>query len=439
MIITGVVLTNGDNGLNYELQNNKLKFDFGNGKVEKGYVKVNSNTHYSIEKGYGLISVDKVNDVIRRKNKPLEGDFCTSDSPFYFIVDLPEGNYVVKVTVGDLDGESNTTIKAESRRLMIHKIITGKGEIKNVCFAVNVRTPQIGEEDSIKLKPRERKYLNWDKRLTLEFSGKRPCICSIEIEKAKNVVQVILAGNSTVTDQENEPYSAWGQMLPSFFNENVVLVNLAESGESLKSFEVSKRLQKLLSMIQQGDYVIIQFGHNDQKPGGNYLEPYTTYKEYLKKYINLVKERNGYPVLVSSMHRRKFDESGKIINTHGDYPSAMKQVAIEENVPFIDLNFMSKILYESLGVEDSKKLFVHYSPNTFPGQKEPLSDDSHHSTYGAYQLAKCVIKGMIDNNLPIIKFLRDKSFYYDPSMPDDFDNWDLIPSPVFDMVKPDGF
>lgn len=416
-----------------------LKFDFGNGKTTRDYIKVTPEDYYNKSKGYGFIGSSQIESVIRKNNSNPESDFCTSKSPFYFVVDLPEGNYLVTLTIGDLKGESLTTIKAESRRLFFYKIYTKKGEIKKEKFVVNVRTPLIRDKDSIKIKPRERGYLNWDNKLTIEFSNNRPCICALEIEQVNNVIQVFLAGNSTVTDQEKEPYSAWGQMLPSFFDENVVIINLAESGETMKSFENSGRLRKLLSMLRPGDYVFIQFGHNDQKPGNNYLDANTSYKDYLKKYVSLVKEKGGIPVLVSSMHRRNFDSDGKIINTHGRYPEAMKEVAMEVEIPFIDLNEMSKYLYEALGVENSKKLFVHYPANSFPGQTEPLSDNSHHSTYGAYQLAKCVVKGIIDNNLQLKNYLRDKNFYYDPCNPDPFEKWELPLSPVFDMIKPDGY
>jgi len=416
-----------------------LKFDFGDGNCRKDFIKVTTNDLYNKSKGYGFVSTSKLESFIRKRDINIESDFITSTSPFYFVVDIPEGNYLVTVTLGDLKGESITTIKGESRRLFFYKVVTRNGEIRKVKFAINVRTPLINEKDSIKIKPREKGYLNWDDKLTLEFSNKRPCICAVEIEPVNNITQVILAGNSTVTDQEKEPYSAWGQMLPSFFDENVVVINLAESGETMKSFEYSGRLQKLLSLVKKGDYVFIQFGHNDQKPGKNFLDANTDYKEYLKRYINLVKEKGGQPVLVSSMHRRNFDENGKIVNTHGRYPEAMKEVAAEENIPFINLNEMSKYLYEALGVENSKKLFVHYPANSFPGQTEPLSDNSHHSTYGAYQLAKCVIKGIIDNNLVLKNYLRDKNFKYNPSTPDSFEQWDLPLSTAFDMIKPDGY
>ena len=133
-----------------------------------------------------------------------------------------------------------------------------------------------------------------------------------------------------------------------------------------------RRLAKLLSVMKPGDYLFIEFAHNDQKPGGNHVDPYTTYQEQVRYYINEARKRGGKPVLVTSTARRAFDESDKIKNTLLEYPDAMRQLAKEENLPLIDLNAMTKVFYETLGVENSKHALVHYPANTFPGQNKPL-------------------------------------------------------------------
>lgn len=416
-----------------------LKFDFGSGEVEPGYKQVTGRMEYNKALGYGFISEAPVTDINRKGKDALRSDFCTSDKPFYFVLDLPEGNYEVIVTFGDRKGESVNTVKAESRRLMLEEVITARGEFKTDTFTVNVRTPQIDAKESIRLKSREIGYLNWDNKLTLEFGNSRPCINTIEIREVKNVMTVYLAGNSTVTDQEKEPWAAWGQMLPRFFTKDVVVSNYAESGEALKSFVGEKRLKKILSTINPGDYLFIQFGHNDQKPQSSaYVEPFTGYKEQLKLFISEARERGARPVLITSMHRRNFDENGQIINTHGDYPEAMRQVAKEEHVPLIDLNAMSAVLYEALGVEGSKKAFVHYPANSFPGQEKELADNSHHSTYGAYQLAKCIVEGIKSNVPDLAKYLKDTPSYH-PENPDPYEKWSWPVSPFFKSIKPDGY
>jgi lysophospholipase L1-like esterase len=303
---------------------------------------------------------------------------------------------------------------------------------------VNVRTPKINDTASIKIKPREKGYLNWDEKLTLEFTGKRPCICSLVITKAENAITVFLAGNSTVVDQDREPWAAWGQMIPRFFKPEVCIANYAESGESLKSFQSSLRLAKILDRMKTGDYVFIEFGHNDQKQKGEGIGPWTSYKKLLHEFVNSIRSKGGIPVLVTSMHRRNFDSAGQVINTLGDFPAAVRKTAEEEKVALIDLNNMSKVLYEAWGPEKSIKAFVHYPANTFPGQDKDLADNTHFNTYGANQIAKCILKGIQTNNLGLVKYFTDDFKGFDPAKPDPVEAWNWPLSPMVSNVKPDG-
>ncbi|GAB3537666.1 rhamnogalacturonan acetylesterase [Pontibacter brevis] len=414
------------------------KFDFGSGAVQAGFQQVLPSDTYTPARGYGIISKSPVEAVNREGTDALRSDFISSKEPFYFAVDLPEGNYEVTVLLGDPQGRSTTTVKAESRRLMLEKIETPAGKVEVHTFMVNVRTPRINAEENIRLKPREVNYLNWDDKLTLEFNNTRPCVAAIEIRQVNDVISMYLAGNSTVVDQEYEPWAAWGQMIPRFFKPGVVVTNYAESGESLKAFVGEKRLQKILSVIKPNDYLFIEFAHNDQKPGGSHVEPFTTYKDMLKHYIAEARKRGAIPVLVTSMHRRNFDAQGKIINTLGNYPAAVRQTAEEEKVAMIDLNAMSREFYEAMSPDKSKKAFVHYPAGTFPGQKTELKDDTHFSTYGAYQLARCVVEGIKKNNLKLVDYLREDVKAFDPAHPDPVENWQLPQSPDVTVVKPDG-
>jgi len=320
---------------------------------------------------------------------------------------VSEGNYRVTITLGDQISESITTVKAESRRLMLKKVQTLPGEFETRTFIVNVRNSQIAGGGQVRLKDREIGVVHWDNQLTLQFSNKNPCVYAIEITKVDDAITVYLAGDSTVTDQTREPWASWGQMLPRFFKPDVAIANHAESGESLKSFIGERRLEKILSQIKAGDYLFIQFAHNDQKPGSAHVEPFTTYKEHLKLFINEARKHGATAVLVTSMHRRRFDAEGKIINTLGDYPEAMRQTATGENVALIDLNAMSKVFFEALGPEKSKKAFVHYPAGTFPGQNEELKDDSHFNEYGAYEIARYVAEAIKKSNLDLAKYVID--------------------------------
>ena len=358
------------------------KFDFGPGKVAPGYTQVLADTVYSKELGYGFEPGAKVTCLDRGGKNALRSDFCTSDQPFYFSVALPEGNYDVTVTLGDAQEETTTTVMAELRRLMLERVQTARGKFVTRRFTVNVRTPQIAGDGEVKLKDREKtnEWWAWDEKLTLEFNNSHPSVCAIEIARVE-APTIYLLGDSTVCDQPSEPYNSWGQMLTRFFKPGIAIANNAESGESLRSSLGAHRLDKVLSTMKPGDYLIIQYGHNDEKEKGEGIGAFTTYKADLKKFVAGARKRGGIPVLVTPVQRRTFDQQGKVTNSHGDYPEAVRQLAREENVPLIDLNVMSKTLYEAWGAEPSKRAFA---PN----------DNTHHDNYGSYELAKCVVKGI---------------------------------------------
>lgn len=414
------------------------KFDFGSEKTKNGYVPITPDAVYSAENGIGIATDFSVEAVQRKKSDKINGDFITSDHPFFFSVDIPEGRYKVTVTLGDPDGTSATTVKAENRRLMLENIETKDGEQLSKTFMLDIRTPKINDEERIRLKQREHEYLNWDNKMTLEFNGPNPCVSSVVIEVVKNVPVIFLAGNSTVVDQLHEPWASWGQMFPRFLKPEVVVANYAESGLTLRAFKAQKRLKKILSVMNPGDYLFVEFAHNDQKPGSSHVEPWTTYQDELRYFMEEVAKKGGKTVLVTSTNRRAFDDAGNLVNTLGDYPDAMRQLAKEENVPLVDLNAMTKELYEALGVENSKKAFVHYPPNTFPNQGYPLADNTHFNPYGAYELAKCVVNSLQENYPELAKYIVDDFKGFDPAHPDSYENFFWPESPSVDLVKPDG-
>jgi lysophospholipase L1-like esterase len=214
-------------------------------------------------------------------------------------------------------------------------------------------------------------------------------------------------------------------MITGFFKPEIAVANNGESGESLRSFITENRLAKVVSVIKPGDYLFIQFGHNDQKEKGEGVGAMTTYKTTLERIVSQTKERGAIPVLITSMNRRTFDANGRITNSLGDFPAAVRKVAEEQHVALIDLNAMSKTLYEALGPEASGKLFV-------PG------DGTHHTDYGSYELAKCVLLGIQQANLPLTKFIRDTALPFDPAHPDPFERFDLPPDPAATKTKPYG-
>lgn len=415
-----------------------FKFDFGTRKPPREHTGILADSVYTEERGYGFDLASTVECFNRGGKKTPGSGYCSSGHVFFFSVAVPEGNYNVTVTLGNETSESVTTVKAEARRLMLEEIRTVPGKFATYSFTVNVRYPEIQSGGQVRLKPRELNNLDWDHKLTLEFIGSRPSVDAIEVTKVDNAVTVYLAGDSTVVDQDKEPWSAWGQMLPRFFKRGVAIANHAESGETLMAFMGEKRLDKIMSTIKAGDYLFIQFTHNDQKPGRNHLDAFTGYKQYLKLYMDGARNKGATTVLVTSMNRRDFDKDGKVVNTLGDYPEAMRQEAAQEHVALIDLNAMSKDFYEALGPENSRKAFVQYPAGTFPGQTAELKDNTHFNDYGAYELAKCIVKGIEENKLGLTKFLVSGLTPFNPSHPDPLGDWSLPIDPFITIVKPLG-
>jgi lysophospholipase L1-like esterase len=338
---------------------------------------------------------------------------------------LPDGNYRVHLTLGDANDETQTTVYAESRRLFLRNIQTKKGEFKTYSFTVNKRDKYILANDSVRIKPREQKKLNWDDYLTIGFSGNKPGVSAMEVDSVNDAITVFLCGNSTVVDQDDEPWAAWGQMIPAFFNDKVCFANYAESGESSNTFIAAKRWEKALTFMKPGDYVLIEFGHNDEKQKGEDKGAYKHFTKSLQVYIDETRKRGAYPILLTPTQRRNFDQTGQLVETHGDFPQATRDLARKENIPLIDLTLMTSQLYNALGVEGSKKALVHYPAGSFPGQADDLADDTHFNAYGAYQVAQCVIEGLKANQIPLIQYLREKEHSYDPAHPDNPDTFRL--------------
>lgn len=422
-----------------QAQKTKYKFDFGAGSVAKGYTRIIPTDSFTEALGYGFdFGTDSgLQNVLTNGKDALKSDGISTNSAFYFSMRVPEGNYKISVTLGNLIKETSTTIKAESRRLMMENIISKPNSFRTVTFVVNVKNSWITDSTKVALKPGEKDKLDWDNKLTLEFDGPTT-VAGLKVEKADNQITVFLAGNSTVVNQDYEPWASWGQMIPRFFKPGVAISNHAESGLSLGSFLSSRRLQKVLSIAKPGDYLFIEFGHNDQKEKGPNDGPWKSYTERLKLFISEAKKKGMIPVVVTSTARRNFDTNGKNINNLGEYPDAARMVAKEEGVALIDLNAMSNQLYEALGIERSKKAFVFYPAHTFPGQNEELHDNTHFNTYGAYELAKCVVEGIRANKLSIAKFLVNHLPIFNPLQPDPFGVFYWPPSSRISEVKPDG-
>ena len=387
----------------------------------------------------------------------------------YFETPVERENFNVTIRVGVMDAPGDKIdfcVKAEGRRLVFHVpdfdlarvredprtldgIVTSLGSsglrLLDITFSVNVRTPDIPGGGRVSLKPDETGHPRWDDVLSVDdlsftpVDGKPlvPLLYSVEVKPDASMPVVYLAGDSTVTDQESEPWATWGMMLQAFFAPGTAVANHAESGLSLASFAAQKRLDRILSTMKAGDYVMIQFGHNDQKETGPEAGADKGYSRRLAAMIDAVKAKGAHPVVVTPVERRRFRD-GRPYGTLQDYAAAAKKVAAEKDVPVIDLNAMSLKLYEALGEEGSKNAFVHYPANTFPRQPQALKDDTHHNPYGGFELAKCVVQGIRDNVPDLAKRLRPGIPDFDPAKPDDFASFKLPASGARSAKKPDG-
>ena len=378
---------------------------------------------YSADAGYGY-------DILPAPTKK------TQDEPFYFSVKVDDGNYRVKVELGSKKRVGETTVRAEGRRLLAHNVATKKGQFVTYEFVVNKRSPRIDDKSRVRIKEREKDYLAWDDKLTLEFNGDAPAVKSIHIERDDECPTIYLCGNSTVVDQNNEPWASWGQMITRWFGPEVAVSNHAESGLTARTFIAAGRLDKIMTTLKKGDYVFVEFGHNDEKekkPGDG---AWYHYVYNLKIFVDKVRSKGADIVFCTPTQRRAFDTDNKTIrNTHGEFPAAMLSVAEREKVPVIDLNGMTKKFFETLGFEDSKRALVHY-PKELYGRE--LADNTHFNPYGAYEVAKCVVMGMKQLQLPVVKYLRPDWQDFDPTQPDDWKTFKWVPSPLKDIVKPDG-
>lgn len=344
-------------------------FDLRGGPAAPGFVSVAAGAAY-LPGGYGY-------------EPPRAGD------AFLFSVALPEGLYRVTVTLGG-SRPSRTTVKAESRRLMLAEVRARAGERVSRSFLVAVRTPALAPlpptapgGTAVRLAPDEAAGYDWDDRLTLEFLG-TPAVATIVIEPAE-APTIFLAGDSTVADQPAEPAASWGQMLPALFDDRIAIANHAHSGETLKSFLTALRLDKLLGQARSGDWLLIQFGHNDQKQQWpqTYADAAQVYPAYLRAYIAEARRRGIRPILVTPPERRNFDRAGRITDTLGDFVAAVNRVGAEEGVPVLDLNAASRSLYQALGPVRAAAAF-----------NDGGRDRTHNNAYGAWLLANAVAQAL---------------------------------------------
>lgn len=222
-------------------------------------------------------------------------------------------------------------------------------------------------------------------------------------------VTLFLVGDSTVsnyTDKE-APRAGWGQVIGAYFGPDVTVRNAAASGRSSKSYLDEGRLDEFAKDMKQGDYLFIQFGHNDEKEDPDrHTDPKDTYPAHLRQYIDAARGAKANPVLITPVSRRDFGSDGKLKKTHGAYPAAMIKLAQEEKLPLIDLETKSGELLQNLGSEQSKALFMWLDKGESPNYPEGVQDNTHFKKYGAEQMAALVLQGIKETGLPLAKEIK---------------------------------
>ncbi len=239
-------------------------------------------------------------------------------------------------------------------------------------------------------------------------------LCLLGFGLPESNPRIFLIGDSTMADKplEENPERGWGQLLPQFLMPGIQVQNHAVNGRSTKSFIKEGKWDTVMSRMRKGDYVLIQFGHNDQKvEDTNRSAPaHGLYKENLIRYVKDTRSKGGYPILITPVMRRKFDGKGKFVDQHGDYPGVVKEVAALLKVPMIDLHKSSEALIVKEGVEGSKRLFLNIPQQHFKNYKGKEEDNTHFSEYGAASIASLVCQSILEQQLPLTVFLKPSLF-----------------------------
>lgn len=387
------------------------KFDFGDGPVAAGYTQVKSTTKFSTSQGYGFES-GKVKSVDRLWDDELVTDYLTCDGEMIFSVVLPQANYEVTVTFGDGENESETTIKAENRKLLFDRVTTASAVFSTQSVSLRrMETKSIDGRVTMNIKSRESDYYTWDNKLTFAISGKAPAVAAIEIKKKEDVLTLWLCGNSTVVDQLTAPWCGWGQMIPAFFKSSVAVANYAESGLTASAFMSMKRLDKLLTEVKKGDYVFVEFAHNDQKNATDLAN----YEKTLTSYNDKIKAKGAIPVFVTSTARQ-----GELdpLTSVGGLPQKMRKLAQKLGVICLDLNQRVIELQKSLGKENYQ-LYMHTA-----------SDKTHFCEYGGYELARAMLLEIEEKIPELVKHFRSGYTPLNTSKPDPVNVLSLAMTPI---------
>ena len=227
---------------------------------------------------------------------------------------------------------------------------------------------------------------------------------------AKEPITIYLAGDSTMAEKlpDKRPETGWGEALQQFFNADRVRVeNHAMNGRSTRTFIEERRWQAIIDKLKEGDYVFIEFGHNDAaKDRPDRYTPPDDYRRNLIRFVGDVRDKKANPVLLTPVMRRRFDNAGNFYDSHGEYPDIVRAVAAESKVPLIDMHRKSERVIKQYGAEGSKKLFLQLKPNENPNYPNGIEDNTHFSPVGAEIMAGLAVEGIREQKLSLAAYLK---------------------------------
>ena len=226
----------------------------------------------------------------------------------------------------------------------------------------------------------------------------------------RSPIMVYLAGDSTMAEKkpEKRPETGWGEMFQKYFDAaKVKIENHAQNGRSTKTFISEGRWQAIVDALKKGDYVFIQFGHNDSsKDKGERYTPPEDYRKNLIRFVEEVRAKGANPVLLTPVMRRRFDKEGKFYDTHGEYPDIVRAVTKNYKVSLIDMHRKSEKLIKNYGAENSKKLFLQLKAGENPNYPNGIDDNTHFSPPGAEEMARLAVEGIREQKIGLRKFLK---------------------------------
>lgn len=377
-----------------------FRIAFGPGCEETMKI-IGRDAEYSPETGYGFVTARSAKEDLFRipavnngfTSYPEKSD--PDGAPAYFRLDVPkEGNYTADLTLSCPDPETGATVFSERRRCVLWHARTGEDGLLRLSFTANV----------CRTIPRGKKEAYRDGALDFTLQGAR--LSGLRVRETPEAPTVFLLGDSTVTDQPADlPYDprgcycGWGQMLPAFFKEGIAVSNHAHSGLTTASFRSEGHWEIVSSALRPGDFVLIQFGHNDQKCKN--LAARGGYAENLMRYVGEIRLKGATPILVAPVSRSIWDlPGGGFHDLLKDWADACRAVAESTETPLLDLHAESIRFFLEQG-EKAARRFFH------PG------DRTHFNDYGGYLTASFVARGL--RNTELCPFLRKTAGMPDPT------------------------